>query len=209
MFNPYQDGDQHEEYWNALTHGLGFISSIPALVVLIIKSTTLLQMTTTIIFGVSLILLFLASTLLHSMPFRYKYLFAKFDHAAIYILIAGTYTPFLLLAVGGKLGLILLVTIWTLAVLGVFIKFFFFTKFEKLSTFAYIAMGWLIIFAAKPVYSHLGFEGFVILVSGGLWFTVGTIFYAWRSLPYNHAIWHLFVLMGCVTMYYCVLVYLL
>ena len=209
MFNPYQDGELREEIWSALTHGFGLLISIPALIILILQSTTALQITTVSIFGASLILLFLASTLLHSMPFKYKYIFAKLDHSAIYILIAGTYTPFLLLAVGGKLGLVLLITIWTLAVIGVFVKFFFFTTFEKLSTFAYIAMGWLIIFAAKPVYLHLGFEGFVILVSGGLWFTVGTIFYAWRSLPYNHAIWHLFVIMGCVTMYYCVLVYLL
>ena len=192
MFNPYQDGELREEIWSALTHGFGLLISIPALIILILQSTTALQITTVSIFGASLILLFLASTLLHSMPFKYKYIFAKLDHSAIYILIAGTYTPFLLLAVGGKLGLVLLIT-----------------TFEKLSTFAYIAMGWLIIFAAKPVYLHLGFEGFVILVSGGLWFTVGTIFYAWRSLPYNHAIWHLFVIMGCVTMYYCVLVYLL
>lgn len=209
MFNPYQDGELREEIWSALTHGFGLLISIPALIILILQSTTALQITTVSIFGASLILLFLASTLLHSMPFKYKYIFAKLDHSAIYILIAGTYTPFLLLAVGGKLGLVLLITIWTLAVIGVFVKFFFFTTFEKLSTFAYIAMGWLIIFAAKPVYLHLGFEGFMILVSGGLWFTVGTIFYAWRSLPYNHAIWHLFVIMGCVTMYYCVLVYLL
>lgn len=209
MFNPYQDGELREEIWSALTHGFGLLISIPALIILILQSTSALQITTVSIFGASLILLFLASTLLHSMPFKYKYIFAKLDHSAIYILIAGTYTPFLLLAVGGKLGLVLLITIWTLAVIGVFVKFFFFTTFEKLSTFAYIAMGWLIIFAAKPVYLHLGFEGFVILVSGGLWFTVGTIFYAWRSLPYNHAIWHLFVIMGCVTMYYCVLVYLL
>ncbi|HEY9570373.1 MAG TPA: hemolysin III family protein [Metalysinibacillus sp.] len=209
MFNPYQDGELREEIWSALTHGFGLLISIPALIILILQSTTALQITTVSIFGASLILLFLASTLLHSMPFKYKYIFAKLDHSAIYILIAGTYTPFLLLAVGGKLGLVLLITIWALAVVGVFVKFFFFTTFEKLSTFAYIAMGWLIIFAAKPVYLHLGFEGFVILVSGGLWFTVGTIFYAWRSLPYNHAIWHLFVIMGCVTMYYCVLVYLL
>lgn len=209
MFNPYQDGGLREEIWSALTHGFGLVISIPALIVLIVQSSTTLQTTTVSIFGASLILLFLASTLLHSMPFKYKYIFAKLDHSAIYILIAGTYTPFLLLAVGGKLGLVLLITIWTLAIIGVFVKFFFFTTFEKLSTFAYIAMGWLIIFAAKPVYLHLGFEGFMILVSGGLWFTVGTIFYAWRSLPYNHAIWHLFVIMGCVTMYYCVLVYLL
>lgn len=209
MFNPYQDGDFKEELWSALTHGFGLLISIPAVIILLLHSTTALQTTTVAIFGTSLILLFLASTLLHSMPFRYKFIFAKLDHAAIYVLIAGTYTPFLLLAVKGILGLVLLIIIWTLAVIGVVMKLLFFSKFEKLSTFAYIVMGWLIIFAAKPVYNHLGFEGFVILVSGGLWFTVGTIFYAWRSLPYNHAIWHLFVLMGCVTMYYCVLYYLL
>ncbi|MEB2282993.1 hemolysin III family protein [Lysinibacillus xylanilyticus] len=200
-----------EELWNAITHGIGFIASIPALVVLIlaaVQTGSALQITTFTIFGVSVIVLFLMSTLLHSMPEKYKHFFAILDHSSIYILIAGTYTPFLLIIIGGTLGITLLCIIWSLAILGVIFKCFFINRFEKLSLIFYIAMGWLIIFAIKPVYLFLGFHGFALLLAGGLFYTIGAIFYAWRSLPYNHTIWHLFVLAGCGSMYACVYFYL-
>lgn len=200
-----------EELWNAITHGIGFIASIPALVVLIlaaVQTGSALQITTFTIFGASVIILFLMSTLLHSMPEKYKHFFAILDHSSIYILIAGTYTPFLLIAIGGTLGITLLCIIWSLAILGVIFKCFFINRFEKLSLIFYIGMGWLIIFAIKPVYLFLGFHGFALLLAGGLFYTIGALFYAWRSLPYNHAIWHLFVLAGCGSMYVCVYFYL-
>jgi len=200
-----------EELWNAITHGIGFIASIPALVVLIlaaVQTGSALQITTFTIFGASVIILFLMSTLLHSMPEKYKHFFAILDHSSIYILIAGTYTPFLLIAIGGTLGITLLCIIWSLAILGVIFKCFFINRFEKLSLIFYIGMGWLIIFAIKPVYLYLGFHGFALLLAGGLFYTIGAIFYAWRSLPYNHTIWHLFVLAGCGAMYACVYFYL-
>lgn len=200
-----------EELWNAITHGIGFIVSIPALVLLIltgIQNGSAMQITTFSIFGASVILLFLMSTLLHSMPEKYKHFFSILDHSSIYILIAGTYTPFLLIAIGGTLGIVLLSIIWSLAILGVAFKCFFINRFEILSLIFYIGMGWLIIFAVKPIYSYLGFNGFALLLAGGLFYTVGAIFYAWRSLPYNHMIWHLFVLAGCGSMYACVYLYL-
>ncbi|TQR35887.1 hemolysin III family protein [Lysinibacillus sphaericus] len=200
-----------EELWNAITHGIGFIASIPALVVLIlaaVQTGSALQITTFTIFGVSVIVLFLMSTLLHSMPEKYKHFFAILDHSSIYILIAGTYTPFLLISIGGTLGITLLCIIWSLAILGIIFKCFFINRFEKLSLIFYIAMGWLIIFAIKPIYLFLGFNGFALLLAGGLFYTIGAIFYAWRSLPYNHTIWHLFVLAGCGSMYACVYFYL-
>jgi hemolysin III len=200
-----------EELWNAITHGIGFIASIPALVVLIlaaVQTGSALQITTFSIFGASVIILFLMSTLLHSMPEKYKHIFAILDHSSIYILIAGTYTPFLLIAIGGTLGITLLCIIWSLALLGVIFKCFFINRFEKLSLIFYIGMGWLIIFAIKPVYLYLGVNGFALLLAGGLFYTIGAIFYAWRSLPYNHTIWHLFVLAGCGSMYACVYFYL-
>ncbi|MGE7689529.1 PAQR family membrane homeostasis protein TrhA [Lysinibacillus sp. NPDC097214] len=200
-----------EELWNAITHGIGFIASIPALVVLIlaaVQTGSALQVTTFTIFGASVIILFLMSTLLHSMPEKYKHFFAILDHSSIYILIAGTYTPFLLIAIGGTLGITLLCIIWSLAILGVIFKCFFINRFEKLSLIFYIGMGWLIIFAVKPVYLFLGFHGFALLLAGGLFYTIGALFYAWRSLPYNHTIWHLFVLAGCGAMYACVYFYL-
>lgn len=200
-----------EELWNAITHGIGFIASIPALVVLIlaaVQTGSALQITTFSIFGASVIILFLMSTLLHSMPEKYKHIFAILDHSSIYILIAGTYTPFLLIAIGGTLGITLLCIIWSLALLGVMFKCFFINRFEKLSLIFYVGMGWLIIFAIKPVYLYLGVNGFALLLAGGLFYTIGAIFYAWRSLPYNHTIWHLFVLAGCGSMYACVYFYL-
>lgn len=200
-----------EELWNAITHGIGFIASIPALVVLIltgIQNGSALQITTFSIFGASVIILFLMSTLLHSMPEKYKHIFAILDHSSIYILIAGTYTPFLLIAIGGTLGTVLLITIWSLAILGVAFKCFFINRFEILSLIFYIGMGWLIIFAIKPIYAYLGFNGFMLLLAGGLFYTIGALFYAWRTLPYNHMIWHLFVLAGCGSMYVCVYLYL-
>ncbi|QDQ03053.1 hemolysin III family protein [Lysinibacillus fusiformis] len=200
-----------EELWNAITHGIGFIASIPALIVLILAGVqhgNAMHIVTFSIFGASVIILFLMSTLLHSMPEKYKFFFAILDHSSIYILIAGTYTPFLLLAIGGTLGVTLLCIIWTLAILGVLFKCFFINRFEILSLVFYIGMGWLIIFAIKPIYLYLGSHGFSLLLAGGLFYTIGAIFYAWRSLPYNHTIWHLFVLAGCGSMYTCIYLYL-
>lgn len=200
-----------EEIINAITHGFGFIVSIPALIILIltgIQNNSVLQITTFSIFGASLILLFLMSTLLHSMPEKFKRFFAILDHSSIYILIAGTYTPFVMIAIGGTLGTVLLCIIWSLALLGIVFKCFFIDRFQVLSLIFYIAMGWLIIFAIKPLYTYLQLNGFMTLLAGGLLFTVGAIFYAWRSLPYNHAIWHLFVLAGCGAMYACIYTYL-
>lgn len=200
-----------EELWNAITHGIGFILSIPTCILLIlhaIKTGSAVQIVSFSIFGASLILLFLMSTLLHSMPEKVKKIFSIFDHSSIYVLIAGTYTPFLLIALDGTLGLVLLIVIWTLAVFGVLFKCFFIHRFEKLSLVLYISMGWLIIFAIKPLYEYIQFEGFMVLLTGGLLYTIGALFYAWRKLPYNHAIWHIFVILGSACMVYCVYNYL-
>ncbi|GLC89159.1 PAQR family membrane homeostasis protein TrhA [Lysinibacillus piscis] len=200
-----------EELWNAITHGIGFVISIPALVFLIlgaVQTGGALHVTAFSIFGVSVIVLFLMSTLLHSLPATYKKILSILDHSAIYILIAGTYTPFLLIAIGGTLGITLLCIIWSLALLGIVFKCLFIHRFELLSLLFYILMGWLIVVAAKPIYAYLGSHGFALLLAGGLFYTIGAVFYAWRKLPYNHAIWHLFVLAGCASMYTCVYFYL-
>lgn len=200
-----------EELWNAITHGIGLLLSIPTCIVLIlhaIHTGTVVQIVSFSIFGASLILLFLMSTLLHSMPENVKKIFSIFDHSSIYVLIAGTYTPFLLIALDGTLGLVLLIVIWTLAVFGILFKCFFIHRFEKLSLILYISMGWLILFAIKPLYEYIHFEGFMVLLAGGLLYTIGALFYAWRKLPYNHAIWHIFVILGSGCMVYCVYSYL-
>ncbi|MDN4492683.1 PAQR family membrane homeostasis protein TrhA [Ureibacillus aquaedulcis] len=200
-----------EELWNAITHGIGLFISIPTCVILIllaVQKGSAIQIVSYSVFGGSLVLLFLMSTLLHSMPEKYKRFFSILDHSSIYILIAGSYTPFLLIAIDGALGIVLLSIIWTIAVFGVVFKCLFIHKFETFSLILYIAMGWLIIFAIKPLYEFLQFDGFTVLLSGGLLFTFGAVFYAWRKLPYNHAIWHLFVIGGCACLVICVAVYL-
>ena len=203
----YEEMSFKEELWNAITHGAGFLISIPVTVLLIIHASSMnspVHIVTFSIFGSSVILLFLMSTLLHSMPVKYKRFFAILDHSSIYILIAGTYTPFLLIAIGGALGITLLCIIWSIALFGVVFKCYFIDRFETFSLALYIAMGWMIVFAIKPVYAYLQVEGFVILVLGGILYTFGSIFYMWRTLKYSHVIWHIFVLAGCGCMVYCV-----
>lgn len=200
-----------EELANAITHGIGFILSIPALVMLIIISIdrgTPWHIVSFSIFGASMILLYLFSTLLHSFkPSKAKNLFAVLDHSAIYILIAGTYTPFMLVSVRGALGWTLFGIVWGLAVAGVVFKCYFVDRYQVVSTLFYLVMGWLVIIAVKPLYFSLSGAGFSLLLAGGILYSIGAIFYVWNMLPYNHAIWHLFVLAGSGCMYFCILLY--
>ncbi|MDQ0858758.1 hemolysin III family protein [Bacillus sp. V2I10] len=200
-----------EEIANAITHGIGVLLSIPALVYLIIfasKYGDAWHIVSFSIFGATMILLYLFSTLLHAIPHRKaKDVFEILDHSAIYLLIAGTYTPFLLVPLRGTLGFTLLGIVWGLAIAGIVLKIFFVKKFVILSTLAYILMGWLIIIAIKPLYEFLSPEGFALLLTGGLLYTIGAIFYVWRKIPYHHAIWHGFVLAGSAAMFFCVLFY--
>ena len=209
--NAFDYKNWKEELWNALTHGFGFIISIPTCILLIlvaIQTGGAVEIVSFTIFGFSLVLLFLMSTLLHSMPEKYKRFFSILDHSSIYVLIAGAYTPFLLIAVDGILGIVLLCIVWGIAIFGIVFKCLFIHKFETFSLLLYIMMGWLIMFAIKPLYEFLQFNGFTVLLMGGLLFTFGSIFYAWRKLPYNHAIWHLFVIAGCACLVVCVVVFL-
>lgn len=210
MSEAFDYKNSKEELWNAITHGIGFALSIPALVLLIMagkdhgSATAVVSFT---IFGVSMVLLFLMSTLLHSMPVKLKKLFSIFDHSAIYILIAGTYTPFLLVTIKGALGWTLFGVIWGLAIAGILFKVFFIHKYEAVSLVFYIVMGWLIVSAIKPLYVNMEREGLVLLVLGGILYTFGSIFYAWRKIPFNHAIWHIFVIAGSASMFFSVLLY--
>lgn len=200
-----------EEIWNAITHGIGFLLSIPVTVLLILLGVSLhspVHIVAFSIFGASLILLFLMSTLLHSMPQKHKRFFAILDHSSIYVLIAGAYTPFLLIAVQGTLGITLLCVIWSIAIFGIVFKSFFIDKYEAFSLTLYIVMGWMILFAFKPIYQFLQFDGFVLLGISGLLFTFGSIFYMWQSLRYSHVIWHVFVLAGCGFVVACISLYL-
>lgn len=202
--------NKREELANAITHGLGFVLSIPALIFLILKGSeygSALHITAYTIFGVSMLVLYLMSTLLHSMPAKYKRFFSILDHSSIYVLIAGTYTPLVLTSLGGSLGWTLFGIVWGLAILGILFKVFFIHRYEAVSLIFYIAMGWLVIFAIRPLHAAIGTEGITLLVIGGLLYTFGAIFYAWRRIPYNHAIWHLFVIGGSAAMYFSILLY--
>lgn len=192
-----------EEFWNALTHGIGALLTIPALILLIGKAQstgTKEELISYIIFGVSMFLLYLASTLYHSIP-KHKVFLKKMDHSSIFLLIAGTYTPVALIAIGGTAGWTLVGIEWGLAVIGIIVKQFFVHRFKRTSLLVYISMGWLVIFVFQPVMDYLTIKGVLVLLAGGLSYTIGTYFYQNRNIPYNHAIWHVFVMVGSLFMF--------
>lgn len=204
---------RREEIANAITHGIGALLSIAALVLLIVFSSikgTAWHVVSFTIYGVSMLLLYMSSTLVHSFKEgKVKDLFEFFDHSSIYIYIAGTYTPFVLVAVRGPLGWSLFGIVWGIALLGVLFKAFFVKRFLFMSTIFYIVMGWLIVIAWGPLSAAVPATGITLLVSGGILYTLGTVFYMWRAFPYHHAIWHLFVLAGSITHFFAILLYLL
>ena len=198
-----------EEFANALTHGLGATAALAGGAVLITLAALYgdgWQLASAIVFGTSLLLLYLASTLYHAVQHPVtKGRLKVFDHCAIYLLIAGTYTPFTLIGLRGPWGWSLFAAIWTLALAGVVFKLFYTGRFKLLSTAIYIAMGWLVIVAIKPLLGAL--DGWTLgwMFAGGAFYTLGTVFYHRPSLPYSHAIWHLFVLGGSVCHYVAVM----
>jgi hemolysin III len=197
-----------EEIANAITHGIGLLLSIAGFVVLLVLAAlrgTAWHIVACSIYGATLICLYTASTLYHAVisP-RVKRALRIFDHSAIYLLIAGTYTPFLLVSLRGPWGWSLFGVVWGLALAGVLFKFWFVERFAMLSTAVYIAMGWLVLIAAKPVITHLSLTAIIWLLAGGLAYTGGVIFFAAKRIPYSHAIWHLFVLAGSICHYFAV-----
>lgn len=200
-----------EEIANSVTHGAGALVSIAGLVLLIVFSSIYGQashIASCTVFGSSLVLLYTASTLYHSFQKpTVKHILKILDHSCIYVLIAGTYTPFMIIIVRGTLGWTIFAIVWSLTILGIIFKAFFINRFKIASTLAYIFMGWLVIFAIKPLFQALPESGIAWFIAGGLAYTLGTIFYAWKTLPFNHAIWHLFVLVGSVCHFMVVLFY--
>ncbi len=191
-----------EEIANSITHGAGLLASIAALVLLLAKSWQhdVLQVVGSATFGVTLVVLYAASTLYHSIPKQTtKRIFRILDHNAIYLLIAGTYTPFMLGSLRGWLGWTLLAIIWALAFLGILAKWIYRFRFPRLSTALYLAMGWLIVVAIGPLTKQVPAAGLWWLLAGGLCYTGGVAFYATdQRLRYGHAIWHVFVAAGSV-----------
>ena len=200
--SPHTAAEIRDEIASALTHGLGAVAALAGGAVLITLTALhgdAWQLGTSIVFGVTLLLLYTASTLYHAIQHPVaKGRLKVFDHCAIYLLIAGTYTPFTLIGLRGPWGWGLFIAIWSLALCGVIFKLFYTGRFKRLSTFIYIAMGWLIIVAIKPMLNSLDAWTLSWLLAGGVFYTLGTYFYHRESIPYSHAIWHLFVIAGSV-----------
>ncbi len=201
-----------EEIVHAVTHGIGAGLSVAGLTLLVVLATlfgNVYQIVSFSIYGTTLIILYLASTLYHSFQHPpVKHIFKIIDHAAIFLLIAGTYTPFLLIGVRGTLGWTVLVIIWLLAIVGVCLKTIFVNRFDKVSLAAYILMGWLSVVVLRDLLLNVPIEGLIWLVVGGGFYTIGTIFYSLQKIRYTHAIWHVFVLGGSLCHYLAVLFYL-
>lgn len=198
-----------EELLHSITHGVGAVLSVAGLAVLVgfaALSGDPYRVVSVSIFGASLILLYTASTIYHAVqgPLP-KRIWRIVDHSTIFLLIAGTYTPFVLVTLRGPMGWTLFGIIWALAIAGIVLKIFFTGRFGIASTFVYLGMGWLGVIAFKPAFVALQVNGLLWLVAGGLAYTIGVVFYAWKQLPFNHAIWHLFTLAGSACHYFCVL----
>ena len=189
-----------EEIANSITHGIGALFSIVALIVLIIIARIkgdIWHLVGFSIYGTTLVILYLSSTLYHSFSKpRIKNLFARFDHVSIFLLIAGTYTPILLTCIRGVWGWSLFGIIWGLALVGAVIRSIYLHRFRKLMVVVYLLMGWMFVVAGKQVFQSLSSESLLFLFLGGIAYSVGVIFYMMRKLPYSHGIWHLFVLAG-------------
>ncbi len=202
-----------EEIANSLTHGIGALLSMIGLVVMILLanwSGDLWKIVSASVFGASMVALYLASTLYHAVPMpKLKHFFRKLDHSAIYLLIAGTYTPFLLVSMRGAWGWSLFGVLWGVAVVGCAFKAFFVGKWDKASTALYLAMGWAVLVALKPAIEAVPVGGMVLMALGGLAYSVGVFFYVSDRIPYNHAIWHGFVLAGTAFHYFGVVFYVL
>lgn len=197
-----------EEKLNAITHAIGAVFGIVALILLIVFETkkSVFSLFSVIVYGISIIILFTASTMYHSFTDeKKKHYFRIVDHISIYLLIAGTYTPVLLITLEQSKGWLLFYIVWAIAGFGVILKLFFTGKFETFSTLLYLVMGWLIVFDFSTLSSLMASNGLVLLIAGGLAYTVGIVFYAIEKIPYNHVIWHLFVLAGAILHFFMIL----
>ncbi len=202
-----------EEKLNVITHAIGLVLSIIALVLLIIHASyhgSARHIVSFTIFGASLIMLYSASTLYHySQNPNIRRKLNILDHASIYILIAGTYTPFTLITLKGWLGWTIFGVTWGIAILGVILKLFYTGRFDKISTIAYVAMGWIIIFAIKPLMENLPMTGLYWLLAGGISYTIGAVLFSIPKIKFNHVIFHLFVLLGSFSHFMAVYFYVL
>ncbi len=202
-----------EEILNAITHGIGVLLAIAGTVVLIVKSvqsTETINIVSASIYGFSLIFLYTMSTLYHSFHrYHTKKIFQKFDHCSIFVLIVGSYAPICLSLLGGKLGWIVLSVNIFLAILGIVANAISVIRWSRISLILYLLMGWSIVFVIKPLLHYVSFKGFVLLLIGGLCYSIGVIFYRAKKPLYMHGVWHFFVLSGSVFHYFFLLLYVI
>ncbi|MBA1393920.1 hemolysin III family protein [Lactobacillus sp. XV13L] len=196
---------------SAIVHGIGFCFAVIGFVLLInkaISTHSVLRLTTFTIYGVCLLLLYLFSTLFHSLIFtRARNVFQIFDHSSIFLLIAGSYTPYSLVTIGGTSGWMLLILVWLLAIFGILYYIFNRGKHVILDTILYIGMGWLVVLVGRELAVKLAPTGLWLLAGGGVAYTVGAFFYTMKRIPYIHVVWHLFVILGSALMYFSILFY--
>ncbi len=213
MTNPTKRRIRKEEIAASVTHGIGLALGVVGLAVLVVLAAlkgSAWHIVSCSVYGVTLVFLYAASTLYHSIRSpRLKRILKVVDHSAIYLLIAGTYTPFTLVILRGGWGWTLFGLVWGLSLLGILFKIFFVDHFKVVSTSLYLVTGWLVVAALKPLVALMPSGGILWLLAGGVIYTLGVGFYAWRKLPFNHAIWHVFVLAGSICHYFAVLFYVL
>jgi len=203
MNNAVKLKNNPEELANVITHALGLFLSIVGIVIMleIAWHREWIAIVAAVVFSLSLFLLYLASTLYHLLFYRDQ-IIAKLrimDHSAIYLLIAGTYTPFTLLVLPQSWGLTLFFIVWAMAIIGIVFKIFYIGRFKIVSTILYLGMGWLGVIAIQPMLKNLPTEGLWWLLAGGLSYSAGVVFYLWKKMPFHHAVWHLFVLGGSIS----------
>ncbi len=201
-----------EEIANTVTHALGMVMGIVGLILLLIKAidrnADALTITSMSVYGGSMIVLFLASTLYHAIPHqKAKKALKTFDHCAIYLLIAGSYTPFLLVSLRTPLAIGLMIVIWSIALIGIIMKLAFVYRFKRLSLVTYLMMGWLSLVVIYQLALNLDIGGLTLLAVGGVIYSLGVIFYVAKRIPFNHAIWHGFVLAGCACHFLAIYLY--
>ncbi|MBT8258332.1 MAG: hemolysin III family protein [Bacteroidia bacterium] len=201
-----------EEHLNSITHAIGAMLGIAGLVLLIIYNNSGIQLSlfSVLVYGISIIVLFLASTFYHAVrkP-KLKNALRVVDHMSIYLLIAGTYTPVLLLMLNNSKGWLLFWIVWGIAGLGILLKIFFTGKYELFSTLLYLVMGWMVVFDFSMLVELMPTNGLIFLIAGGLSYTLGIVFYIFERIPFNHVIWHLFVLGGAVCHFFMIFLYVI
>ena len=198
-----------EEIFNSVSHGVGALLSVAAIVILIVKAAFTkdsYMIISSVIFGATMIILYTMSTLYHAITnTTAKKVFRIFDHCTIFLLIAGTYTPYTLVTLRDSVGWYLFGLLWGMTVLGIVLNAVSLERFKKISVVCYIVMGWAVIFAVKPLFENLDIFGIIFLFAGGVFYTVGVIFYALKKIKYMHSVWHLFVLGGTACHFFSVL----